>query len=265
MFRSGSTLALAIALVVGGIAAYVVRIWLSPAAASPGTIVVAAAPLGFGMPLTVDNLIEIPWDSTTLPEGAFATKRALLKDGRRDVLRPIGRREPVLSAKITAPGRPGTLAALIDEGKRAVTVRVDDVRGVAGFVSPGDRVDVVLIRSDTRNESYSDIILQRAMVLAVDQVAGERVDRPTIARAVTLEATPEEAQKILLAANVGKISLILRESDEITSSIRGRVTEQDLGHNHSAARVDEETPMTTVSIVRGTKVQDYSVVHDTRR
>jgi hypothetical protein len=162
MFRNGSTLALAVALIVGGIAAYVVRVVLSPAAASPGTIVVAVAPLGFGMPLTVDNVIEIPWDSTTLPDGAFATKKALLKDGRRDVLRPIGRSEPVLSAKITAPGQPGTLAALLNEGKRAVTVRVDDVRGVAGFVSPGDRVDVVLIRSDTRNESYSDIILQRA-------------------------------------------------------------------------------------------------------
>jgi pilus assembly protein CpaB len=91
------------------------------------------------------------------------------------------------------------------------------------------------------------------------------VDRPTIARAVTLEASPEEAQKILLAANVGKISLILREMDEVTSSIRGRVTEQDLAHNRPAARPDEEASMTTVSIVRGTKAQDYTVVHDTRR
>jgi pilus assembly protein CpaB len=262
MFRSGSTLALVVALIIGGISAYIVRAWLRPAAASAETIVVAAAPLAFGTAITPDDIVEIPLKSGPLPEGAFAGKRELFKDGRRDVIRPIARGEPIVSAKITTPGQRGSLAALIDEGKRAVTVRVDDVRGVAGFVSPGDRVDVVLIRTDGRNESYSDIILEHTMVLAVDQLAGERADRPTIAKAVTLQASPEEAQKVLLAANIGKISLILRESNEAGTASRHRVTEQDLSLTGIRG---QEGPMTTVSIIRGTKAQDYSVVHDPRR
>jgi pilus assembly protein CpaB len=259
MFRNGSTLALIVALIIGGISAYVVRVWFRPAAASPGTIVLAAVPLSFGSAITPDDLIEVTMKSGPLPEGAFASKRDLLKDGRRDVIRPIARNEPIMSAKITAPGQHGSLSALIDEGKRAVTVRVDDVRGVAGFVSPGDRVDVVLIRTDAHNESYSDIILERATVLAVDQLAGERADRPTIAKAVTLEATPEEAQKVLLATNVGKISLVLRETTEAkVAPPHRRVTEQDLAQS----RLDASGPMTTVSIIRGTKSQDYTVIRD---
>jgi pilus assembly protein CpaB len=263
MFRSSSTLALVVALIIGGISAYVVRVWLRPAAAAPETIVLAAVPLGFGSAITPDDIIEVPMKSGPLPEGAFASKRELLKDGRRDVIRPIARNEPIMSVKITAPGQRGSLSALIDEGKRAVTVQVDDVRGVAGFVSPGDRVDVVLIRTDAHNESYSDIILKRTMVLAVDQRAGERADRPTIAKAVTLEATPEEAQKVLLATNVGRISLILRESNEATAALRRRVTEHDLGR--ASTREDAGASMTTVSIIRGTKAQDYTVIRDAGR
>ena len=207
MHRSGVTVLL-IAIAIGGVAAYLARVWLSPASASQGTIVVAAAPLGFGARITAENVIEVAWETSKLPDGAFTTKRALLKDGNRDVLRPLARNEPVLSTKITAPGQRGSLSAL-----RAVTVRVDDVRGVAGFVLPGDRVDVVLIRSETaaRSQGYSDIILQRVTVLAVDQLAGDRADHPTVAKAVTLEVTPEAAQKVLLAESVGKLSLILRE------------------------------------------------------
>src|ERR1700693_142061 len=126
----------------GGIAAFLARNWLlshtqpSVAAENPGTIVVASAPLGFGVALTESNIVEIPWASSSLPEGAFATKQDLLKDGRRVVLSQLDRNEPVLRSKVTAPGERGSLSALLDENKRAVTVRVDDVRGVAGFILP---------------------------------------------------------------------------------------------------------------------------------
>ena len=113
---------------------------------STGTIVVATAPLGFGTALTRDNVAEIPWGASRLPEGAYGTRDELFKDGRRVVLSPMQRTEPILKNKITGPGQRASLSALLEEGKRAVTVRVDDVRGVAGFVLPGDRVDVVLLR-----------------------------------------------------------------------------------------------------------------------
>src|SRR6202007_367193 len=102
-----------------------------------------------------------------LPEGAFVSKADLLKDGRRVVLAPLGRGEPVLNSKITGPGRRALLSSLLDAGKRAVTLRVDDVRGVAGFILPGDFVDVVLIAEDSapRRENYSELLLEHVKVL----------------------------------------------------------------------------------------------------
>ena len=144
----------------------------------------------------------------------------------------IAPNEPVLRARVTAPGQRAALSSMLDPGKRAVTVRVDDVRGVAGFIQPGDRVDVVLIRTEAESklkEGYSDVILQYAKVLAIDQITGERPEQPTIAKAVTLEVSSEEAQKILLATNVGRLTLILRQPAEANAEPVHRVTENDLG------------------------------------
>ena len=144
----------------------------------------------------------------------------------------LARNEPILRSKITAPNQPATLSSMLEPGKRAVTVRVDDVRGVAGFIQPGDHVDVVMIRTEAEsrsNDSYSDVILQSAKVLAIDQITGERTDKPTIAKAVTLEVSPQEAQKILLATNIGRLSLILRQTAEVDADPARRVTERDLG------------------------------------
>ena len=233
--RNNNLLILVVALVLGGIAAVLARNWLANHARSSqagvGTIVVAATPLAFGTQLTAQNTTEIPWSTAVLPQGAFATKQALLKDGRRMALALMARNEPILLGKVTAPNQPATLSSTLAPDKRAVTVRVDDVRGVAGFIQPGDLVDVVLIRTEAEsrnNESYSDVILQSAKVLAIDQVTGERTEQPIIAKAVTLEVGVEDAQKILLAANIGRLSLILRRPAEASNDPVQRVTEQDL-------------------------------------
>jgi pilus assembly protein CpaB len=200
-------------------------------------MVVAGAPLSFGAVLSADNLTEIPWTAGSLPEGAFVTKRDVLKDGKRMALSAISRNEPILRDKITGPNQLATLSTILEPGKRAVTVRVDDVRGVAGFIQPGDRVDVALIRTEAETktkEGYSDIILQSAKVLAIDQLTGERTDKATIAKAVTLEVNEEDAQKILLAGNIGRLSLILRQPDEAKSDTVRRVTERDLTTTASA-------------------------------
>ena len=114
-----------------------------------------------------------------------------------------------------------------------MTVRVDDVRGVAGFVLPGDRVDVVFIRSVNRPngpaENISDVLLQHVKVLAVDQIVNERQETPKVAQAVTLEVATDQAQKIILATNIGKLSLILRQAGENHAASVRRVTESDLG------------------------------------
>ena len=132
-----------------------------------------------------------------------------------------------------------------------MTVRVDDLRGVAGFIQPGDRVDVVLIRTggESKNgEGYSDVILQSVKVLAVDQITGERTEQATIAKAVTLEVSAEEAQKILLATNVGRLSLILRQPDEANTDLIRRVTEKDLSTAPAPVEVKPVAPAAVVTV-----------------
>jgi len=267
---------LILALAMGSVAAFLARSWvaahtLTPVEEPVRTIVVAVTSLGFGSEITNDNVAEIPYAAATLPEGSFATVQDLLKDGRRVVLTPFGRNEPVLRSKVTAPGQRASLSSLLDEGKRAVTVPVDDVRGVAGFILPGDRVDVVLIRNDSAggNHSYSDVIIQYVKVLAVDQIAGERQEKPTVAKAVTLEVMQEQAQKVLLATNVGKLSLVLRQPAEENLQVSRRVTERDLSAVEVAAAAPVAPPIkyadfATVTVVRGAKPEDYSVIRSAR-
>jgi pilus assembly protein CpaB len=275
--RTNTVIILAVAISMGGSAAYLTRSWLkdqTSAAVQPaGTIVVAAESLAYGTAMTPDNVVEIPWFSNTLPEGAFAIKDDLLNGGRRVVLSPLKRGEPVLRSKITGPGQRASLASLLDEGKRAVTVSVDDVRGVAGFVLPGDFVDIVIIADDgsPKRQSYSDILLEHVKVLAIDQVASEGEGQPTVAKAVTVEVTKEQAQKILLATNIGKLSLILARPVESKPDPNRRISENDIGRTRPEpvrpaappppAPVVAAPPSNTVKItvVRNGETKEYEV------
>ena len=115
------------------------------------TVVVAKQPLRFGTELNASMLQEVPWPSDSLPAGAFAKIDDIMSGGRRVVLAAIEANEPVLALKITGAGQRATLSALVKPGMKAVTIRVNDVEGVGGFVLPGDHVDVVLTRSSKRD------------------------------------------------------------------------------------------------------------------
>ena len=267
------------AIMMGGAAAFLARNWVqaqvsASAAIQPaGHIVVAVAPLGYGEPLTSSNLREMDWFANTLPEGAFSGKEELLSGGRRTVLSPLKAGEPVLQSKITGPGQRASLASLLAEGKRALTVRVDDVRGVAGFVLPGDFVDIVMIADEPSNkrQSYSDILLEHVRVLAIDQVAGDAEGKPSVAKAVTVEVTKEQAQKILLATNIGKLSLILGPPIEPDVDPNRRISEGDIGRaivQPVRAQVPPPPPTPApvapppkVSIIRNGEAKEYSVIH----
>jgi pilus assembly protein CpaB len=280
--RTSTVIILAVAISMGGSAAYLTGNWLkdqtrvSAAVPPAGTIVVAAESLAYGTAMTSDNVVEIPWFSNTLPEGAFAVKDDLLNGGRRVVLSPLKRGEPVLRSKITGPGQRASLASLLDEGKRAVTVSVDDVRGVAGFVLPGDFVDIVIIADDgsPKRQSYSDILLEHLKVLAIDQVASEGEGQPTVAKAVTVEVTKEQAQKILLATNIGKLSLILARPVESKPDPNRRVSEKDIGRTTPEPLRPPPAPpppapvvkapvvpsnTVTITIVRNGEIKQYEV------
>ena len=285
--RSNSILVLVVAVLLGGLAAFLARNWLLQQTSQPektGTVVAAAEQLPFGTPLTDTNTKEIPWAAKTLPAGAFSSKQELFKEGRRISLTTIQSDEPILVSKITGPGQRASLSTLLDPDKRAITVRVDDVRGVAGFILPNDRVDVVLIRSESGAQGqrdYSDLLLQDVKVIAVDQIFSEQKDKAVVAKAVTLEVTPYQAQRISLATNVGHLSLILRKAGDSNLVENRRVTGSDLvdGDARPAVREASAAPApapvikaepppvrtnATVTIIRDLRGQDYQVPIQTR-
>jgi pilus assembly protein CpaB len=235
MGRSANLAILVIAVVLGGVAAFLARSWLQshstrPDAQKTVSILVANDTLAFGAPITATDVREIDWPAQSKPEGAFANFAELAKNGRRITLSPFVRDEPIIASKVSAPDQRASLSTVIEKGKRAVTVAVDDVRGVAGFIFPGDFVDVVLTRTDNSNgpQNFSEVILQHVKVLAIDQMAGQRQEHPTVAKAVTVEVDPEQALRILLGANIGKLSLILRQPAEVALAPDAKITDRDL-------------------------------------
>ncbi len=235
MRRSTNLAVLVFAIILGGVAAFLAKGWLqshsgSADAQKTASILVAKDGIAFGAPIGAGDVREIEWPAKLMPDGAFKNFAELTKEGRRITLSPFVRDEPILSSKISAPDQRASLSTAIEKGKRAVTVAVDDVRGVAGFIFPGDFVDVALTRIDNSNgpQSFSEVILQHVKVLAIDQMAGQRQERPTVAKAVTVEVDPEQALRILLAANIGKLSLILRQPTEVAMAPGGKITDRDL-------------------------------------
>jgi pilus assembly protein CpaB len=251
-----------------------------------GRIVVAAAPLRYGMTLEPGQLAEIPWPRDTLPHGAFASVDALMADGARVVLSPIEPNEPVLLAKLSGTDGRASLANLLTPGMRAVTIRTDEIAGVGGFITPGDRVDVVLTRDagaihevqgNARGAAgstiTSEIVVANARVLTVGQGADERRIDPLVASSVTIEVTGEGAQKVALARNVGTLSLSLRSAGEAGMSPDGVTTISDFGGSFgtgiagamgslikATAKEPEGPKLKTVIITRGVDgTQSYQV------
>jgi pilus assembly protein CpaB len=176
-------------------------------------IAVAAADIQAGTRLRADLLQLADWPAASLPHGAHRTLAAL--DGR--VTRTaLARGEPVQEARLAEPGASGGLSALVAQGKRAMTVRVNDVVGVAGFALPGNYVDILVSTQEERRAaaerelSISKVVLERILVLAVAQEASAGDTRPRVVNAVTLEVTPAEAEQLDLARSVGQLSLVLR-------------------------------------------------------
>jgi pilus assembly protein CpaB len=239
--RANTLIMIVLAGVFGVLAVVLANIWLASQRNAMArtddvprdTVVVAAVPLKFGDILTDDKLREVAWPAGAVPAGAFkTTKEALAGEGTKQALQAIGTNEPILATKITGPGQRATLSAVLGEGMKAVSIRVNDVLGVAGFVFPGDRVDILLTRTargdDGADKSFVDVLLQSMKVLAVDQVADESKDSPTVVKSVTLEASTKDAQKLTLAAGAGQLSLALRQAAASKGETTERVTLSDL-------------------------------------
>jgi len=189
---------------------------------SAGRIVVAGADINLGQRLTPEMLKMADWPADSMPKHAFADPAKL--SGR--VLKSsvlVG--EPLSEAKLAPAGTLGGLSALITEGKRAITVRVNDVVGVAGFALPGNYVDIIVSTQKEatgdaaqREQSISKIVLERILVLAVAQEVNRDETKPRVVNAVTLEVTPAQAETLDLARSVGTLSLALRNQVDPNSA-----------------------------------------------
>lgn len=175
-------------------------------------ILVANRTLSQGDVLGADHLTWVEWPVTAVPEGAYSSTQALFGEDHQDrryVTRTIEPGEPILDSRISAPNQAGTIKDKLPPGFRAVSIRVDDVTSVAGFVSVGDRVDVLLTHSP-QGQLVSKVFLQDVEVLAVDQIIDSERNNPQLARTVTILVTVRQAQLISLALQQGRLSLVLR-------------------------------------------------------
>ena len=273
--RASTIVMIGFAVVFGLIAVFIAQVWLNNQAnmraknldannnkpqIAAQTVVVAKQPLRFGTELNASMLQEVPWPSNALPSGAFAKISDIVSGGRRVVLAAIEANEPVLELKITGAGQRATLSALVKPGMKAVTIRVNDVEGVGGFVLPGDHVDVQLTRQIDKTVASTDVVLQNARVLAVDQIADDRTDKPAVVKAVTLEVDLIGAQKLSLAASVGNLSLMLRKAGDTAGQFTRRITLNDLSAP-SAPVAERKKPqdVVTVTVNRAATRQEYSV------
>jgi pilus assembly protein CpaB len=251
MKGSRAVMLLLLSLVAGVAAMVLAARWLHAQDGQPtgAQVVVATRDVDLGQPLNGSMVQLVAWPTDSVPAGAFPTVEAI--EGR--VLRSqLQKGEPVLEAKLAPVGTKGGLSALIGEGQRAITVKVNEVFGVAGFALPGNFVDVLVNTQDDRDRPVSKIVLERILVLAVAQEASRDDTKPRVVNAVTLEVTPEQAERIDLARSVGTLSLVLRnqvDSDQAkTDGVRKAQLLGEAAPAKATTRTHSQTPATTARI-----------------
>jgi len=230
MKNTRAILMLLIALVAGAAAVVSASRWLiQQSSGSVKQVAVATADLNLGQPLSESQMRLVSWPSGSVPPGAFEDLKTL--EGRV-VRTSVQRGEPILDAKLAPLGTKGGLSAVIGEGKRAITVRVNDVVGVAGFALPGNLVDVIVNTNEdnksANNGSISKIVLEKILVLAVAQQVSRDDTQPKVVNAVTLEVSPEQAEKLDVARSVGTLSLVLRNQLDVAATSTGGATKHTL-------------------------------------
>lgn len=223
---------LAGALLFGVLAAFSVSRYLSSAQAytkNLSNVAVAKVAIPVGTKIIAEQVMMAQFPKESTPDGAFDAVDKLV--GRVAVMN-ISAREAITEVRLAPEGTAAGLSAVIPEGYRAMTVKVDDVVGISGFIMPGTLVDIVVVINPEegagRKDPISKIVLQNIKVLA----NGQNIDRPEDQReansvkAITLQVTPEQAEKLALAATEGKLQLVMRNStdqgDEQTTGVDKR-------------------------------------------
>lgn len=205
------SLLVGLALLLGALTAFVTARWLDiggeQAQRAYPRIVVAASVIDAGTVVAPAQVKVIDWHAPDLPLQALQDSKAVVGRVTRYPLQPG---EPVLESKLAPADTKAGLSAVITPGKRAISVRVNEVIGVAGFAMPGNFVDVLVSGKDDDQRPFSRVAITRAKVLAVAQDTTADPGKPKVSNAVTLELTPAEAERLDLARTIGTLSLVLR-------------------------------------------------------
>jgi pilus assembly protein CpaB len=205
--------ALLLALVLGLATAAYAAIWLQQQSASNTLqVIVAQRDLQMGTRLQPDMLQTLAWPKAAGIQDPLTT---LDQAVGRVIHMPVLRGEPLLESKLAAEGEKGGLSSVLAPGQRAVTVKVNEIMGVAGFALPGNFVDVMVNMPDGENQPVSKIVIERIRVLAVAQDVSTNESKPRVVNAVTLQVSPQQAEQIDLARSVGTLSLVLRSYSDI--------------------------------------------------
>lgn len=219
------------------------------------TVVVAALEIPYGQKVEAVHLKTMEWPNGTVPPGTFtdpAKVEGKIANGK------IFPNEIILGERVVDHVSGSTLAAVIAPKKRAITVRVNDVIGVAGFLLPGNRVDVIAARkSGNSQRSITKTILQDLKVLAVDQTAAPEKDKPVVVRAVTLEMDPKQAEVLVKATDEGSVQLSLRnpmDESHLVAAKKPAAPEQKV-----VQVAPTKSYVRHVTVIRGTQVKKTQV------
>jgi pilus assembly protein CpaB len=197
-----------LSLIIGSLAVYLAMHWIGQRTeVSTIKVVVASRDLELGSVLQEEMMEVIDWPAVSTIKEPIADPKLIYQ---RVTNTAVLRGEPILVSKLAADGEKGGLSALLQDGSRAVTVKVNEIVGVAGFALPGNYVDVMVHVTDKQDQSISKIVLERILVLALAQNASTNELKPRVVNAVTLKVTPEQAEQIDFARNTGSLSLVLR-------------------------------------------------------
>lgn len=276
MRNTRALIMIVISIVLGLAAVLMAASWVAKQASpvNVNKVIVATKDIDVGTRLSPEMVKAVDWPSGNMPQGAF-NDFSQLKDPQTQEARVLKqgmqKDEPILESRLSPLGTKGGLSAVINEGKRAISVRVNDVIGVAGFALPGNYVDVLVNTVDesahgqTKERSISKIVLEHILVLAAAQEVSQSETKPKDVKAVTLEVTPAQAEKIDLARSVGTLSLVLRNQMDTKPTVTTGMTKQELLSGapepktvvknvvvHRKSGDKKERPKEKVELIKGT-------------
>jgi pilus assembly protein CpaB len=229
------------------------------------TVVALARSLPYGHELRRADFKEISWPAGAVPAGAFRRIGDFFAAHDRPIVRfELAEGEIMLPTKVSPKDGSSALSLLLPKGKRAVTIKVNEVRGVGGFIQPQDRVDVLMTEkastTDKTPERRTSVLLQDVLVLAIGQSVSSKDYKPTVANSVTVAVDLRDAQKLALAMTVGHLSLALRNPLQPGGAAQREVSLNDLrpGPKHAAPAAR------TIRVYRSAKASDYSLAGQTK-